>query len=365
MTSLSALVTLCLALESTPGRLDKLRLVADFLRALGPDEAAGAVAFLTGRPFPASDPRVLGVRGLPPAGPAAGSSADARRRGRGLRRRRDGDRRRLAPRARGAADRAGRARDGPGAGAGSCADHQGRDAHGRVGWARAGGDRRAAGADPAAVRRAALVPRRPLARSPRSRAAGGAGGAGRRGAAALRAAAADAGRDRDRLWTRSLAAHGGRTALEYKYDGARIQLHSRRRPRGDLDAPAVRRHAAACPSRGQVARDELARRAVHPGRRGRGARRRRPAAAVPGADAALPPRARRGGARARDAARAALLRLPDRRRPLAHRRALRRALGGAGERHRRPLPRRAARRGHGGRRRRRSTPARWRPATRA
>ena len=39
MTSLSALVTLCLALESTPGRLDKLRLVTDFLSALGLDEA--------------------------------------------------------------------------------------------------------------------------------------------------------------------------------------------------------------------------------------------------------------------------------------------------------------------------------------
>ena len=54
MTSLSALVTLCLALESTPGRLDKLRLVTDFLSALGPDEAAGAVAYLTGRAFSAS-----------------------------------------------------------------------------------------------------------------------------------------------------------------------------------------------------------------------------------------------------------------------------------------------------------------------
>ena len=70
MTSLSALVTLCLALESTPGRLDKLRLVTDFLSALAPDEAAGAVAYLTGRAFSASDPRVLGVRDLPPAGPA-------------------------------------------------------------------------------------------------------------------------------------------------------------------------------------------------------------------------------------------------------------------------------------------------------
>jgi DNA ligase-1 len=54
-------------LESTRGRLDKRRLVADYLRAL-PDDVVGiAVAFLTARPFPTSDPRVLGVRGLPHA----------------------------------------------------------------------------------------------------------------------------------------------------------------------------------------------------------------------------------------------------------------------------------------------------------
>ena len=54
-------------LESSPGRLDKRRLVADFLRAIEPDEVALAVAFLTGHPFPTSDSRVLGVRGLPRA----------------------------------------------------------------------------------------------------------------------------------------------------------------------------------------------------------------------------------------------------------------------------------------------------------
>ena len=52
-------------LETSPGRLDKRRQVADFLRTIEPDEVALAVAFLTGHPFPTSDPRVLGVRGLP------------------------------------------------------------------------------------------------------------------------------------------------------------------------------------------------------------------------------------------------------------------------------------------------------------
>ena len=74
MTPLSALVELCRNLERSPGRLDKLRLVADFLSGLGTDEAAGAVAYLTGRSFPGSDPRALGVRGLPSAEPAATSS---------------------------------------------------------------------------------------------------------------------------------------------------------------------------------------------------------------------------------------------------------------------------------------------------
>ena len=41
MTSLSALVTLCLGLESTPGRLDKLRLVTDFLTPSVPTKRPG------------------------------------------------------------------------------------------------------------------------------------------------------------------------------------------------------------------------------------------------------------------------------------------------------------------------------------
>ncbi len=46
--------------------------MSEFLSAVEPDEVGIAVAFLTGRAFPSSDPRVLGVRGLPEAGPPAG-----------------------------------------------------------------------------------------------------------------------------------------------------------------------------------------------------------------------------------------------------------------------------------------------------
>ncbi|HXH81404.1 MAG TPA: hypothetical protein VNN07_00580, partial [Candidatus Tectomicrobia bacterium] len=67
MTAFADLVTLCRQLEARPGRLDKRRLVAEFLRAVEPGEVEIAVAFLTARPFPSSDPRVLNVRGLPPA----------------------------------------------------------------------------------------------------------------------------------------------------------------------------------------------------------------------------------------------------------------------------------------------------------
>src|SRR4029450_14100027 len=58
-------VELCQRLRPTPGRLDKLALLSDYLRALPVDAIKTAVAFLTARAFPASDPRVLGVRGLP------------------------------------------------------------------------------------------------------------------------------------------------------------------------------------------------------------------------------------------------------------------------------------------------------------
>src|SRR5262245_34841625 len=70
MTQLADFVALCQALASTAGRLDKLQLVSDFLRRLEPDEARDVASYLTGRPFPASDPRVLSARWLPATPPA-------------------------------------------------------------------------------------------------------------------------------------------------------------------------------------------------------------------------------------------------------------------------------------------------------
>src|SRR4030095_6204523 len=69
----SRFVELCQRLRATPGRLDKLALLADYLRSLPADAIETAVAFLTARAFPAPAPRVLGVRALPAvAGDAAG-----------------------------------------------------------------------------------------------------------------------------------------------------------------------------------------------------------------------------------------------------------------------------------------------------
>src|SRR6185436_16450139 len=56
---------LCRALEGTRGRLEKRALVATYLAGLPDDDLPHAVAFLTGRPFPVSDPRTLSVRGWP------------------------------------------------------------------------------------------------------------------------------------------------------------------------------------------------------------------------------------------------------------------------------------------------------------
>src|SRR2546427_759246 len=65
MTAFADFTTLCVELVRTASRLGKRRLVAEFLRTLPADEVTSAVAFMTGRPFPVSDPRVLNVRGLP------------------------------------------------------------------------------------------------------------------------------------------------------------------------------------------------------------------------------------------------------------------------------------------------------------
>lgn len=59
--TLAELAELTRRLAGTGSRLEKVALVAAFLRRLEPAEVPWAVAFLAGRPLPASDPRTLGV----------------------------------------------------------------------------------------------------------------------------------------------------------------------------------------------------------------------------------------------------------------------------------------------------------------
>ena len=69
---------LCRDLERTPSRLAKIAAAAEYLRRLKSDEIRPAVAFLSGRPFQASDPRTLDIgtgafahiAGVPPTQPA-------------------------------------------------------------------------------------------------------------------------------------------------------------------------------------------------------------------------------------------------------------------------------------------------------
>ncbi|HET9491341.1 MAG TPA: ATP-dependent DNA ligase [Methylomirabilota bacterium] len=231
MSHFAELAKLCQRLARTPGRLDKRRLVAGYLKALAPDEVGTAVAFLTARPFPASDPRVLNVRGLPGWSDRAAPAADtppadaplslgdvaaafaevAQATGPGVRRQRDARLAALVARA----------------------SPPERDVLAGI----IGGELRtgvsdglvleaiaeAAGADPALARRAALflgdlsvVATLGLAQGPAGLAA-----VRPRLFVPLLPMLAETAADFDEV----LAAHGGQTALEYKYDGARIQLH--------------------------------------------------------------------------------------------------------------------------------------------
>lgn len=60
-TSFSSFVEVCKALESTTKRTQKVARLVEFLTKLNSNEIAPAVSFLVGRPFPESDPRVLDV----------------------------------------------------------------------------------------------------------------------------------------------------------------------------------------------------------------------------------------------------------------------------------------------------------------
>jgi DNA ligase-1 len=216
-------VSLCRRLEVTRGRLEKRRLLAQFLRGLAPDEIESAVAFLTGRAFPASDPRVLSLRGLPAASlvlsppltiadVTEGFAAVADVAGPGSRRARE---ERLAA-------LVGRA----------TADE--REILGRIigGEMRTGASEgivleaiaEAADADPGTVRRAALFLGDLSAVATLAR-RGGAEALARVGPqlfVPLLPMLAETASD----FSEVLASHSGRTALEYKYDGARAQLHS-------------------------------------------------------------------------------------------------------------------------------------------
>jgi DNA ligase-1 len=54
---------LCYELERTPSRLVKIASASEYLRRLEADEIRSGVAFLSGRPFPVSDPRLLEIGG--------------------------------------------------------------------------------------------------------------------------------------------------------------------------------------------------------------------------------------------------------------------------------------------------------------
>jgi DNA ligase-1 len=211
-------------LERARGRLDKRDEVARYLRGLAPEEVATAVAFLTGRAFPSSDPRVLNVRGLPAPAAAEGAgppltiaavaeafSEVAAATGAGARRTRDARLARLAARA----------------------APEERDFLARIifGEMRTGVSEglvleaiaAAWQVDLAAARRAALF-LGDLSAVAVLAAAGGAAavaGASPRPFVPLLPMLGEIADDLGAV----LAAHGGTTALEYKYDGARVQLH--------------------------------------------------------------------------------------------------------------------------------------------
>jgi len=214
---------LCSTLEGRRGRLDKRTLVAEYLAGVPEDDLSHAVAFLIGRPFPVSDPRTLSVRGLPAAATRADATpltladvagtfaAVADGAGAGVRARRETLLVELAARA-SPLEREYLARIIGGEMRTGVSD-------GLVLEAIAA----ASGASPEATRRAALFLGDLAAVAMLGR---------RGGAAALERAEprifvpllpmlAEIAEDFDTV----LAAHGGATALEYKYDGARVQIH--------------------------------------------------------------------------------------------------------------------------------------------
>jgi len=62
-TLFSTFAEVCKALESTAKRTRKVKILMDFLKSLQEDEIIPAITFVTGRPFPESDERVLDIGG--------------------------------------------------------------------------------------------------------------------------------------------------------------------------------------------------------------------------------------------------------------------------------------------------------------
>ncbi|MDR7542739.1 MAG: ATP-dependent DNA ligase [Armatimonadota bacterium] len=225
---------LCRDLAATRSRLAKIDRTAHFLRRLAPEEVGIAVAFLTARPFPASDPRVAEVSFatlssiLESAGPPAAASNLS-----------------LLDVGQAFADIA--AASGPGSRRAKAerlstllrratADERQVIAGILLGEMRIGlhdgliqdAIAAAAGAPLDQVRRAALFVSdlSEVARIALGEGGDGLGRVGVRLFVPLLPMLAELSGDFDEVF----AAHGGHTALEFKYDGARIQIHKQ----GDL-----------------------------------------------------------------------------------------------------------------------------------
>jgi DNA ligase-1 len=230
--TLAEFTVLCRELAASRSRLVKTRRTAEFLRRLTSEEIPTAVAFLTARPFPAADPRTVelswaslgGVmEAIPPpttdAGPSlldvARAFADiAAASGRGARRVKT-DRLR---------DLLSRATD----------DERRIIANILLGEMRIGlhdgllqdAVAKAAGVDSALVRRAALFlsDLSDVARIALTEGSAGLERLGIRLFVPLLPMLAELSED----FAEVIAVHGGRTALEYKYDGDRVRVWSRR-----------------------------------------------------------------------------------------------------------------------------------------
>src|SRR3989441_12895025 len=60
-TKFSTVAQLCRALEATTKRNEKIRLISEVLRKVGPEDVSYVTLFLAGKPFTEADPRVLEI----------------------------------------------------------------------------------------------------------------------------------------------------------------------------------------------------------------------------------------------------------------------------------------------------------------